>query len=251
MEMAQTLAGKVALVTGGSRGIGAAIVRQLARDGATVAFTYHSSPERALTLASECGAQGQQVVAIACDQADGEAVAAVVRAVHARFGRFDILVNNAGVMILGPIDDPDRNEAEMRRQLAINLTSAVAAVRAAVGVIEDGGRIISLGTVSTQRSPFPGLGDYTATKAAIAAYSRSWARDLGPRGITVNCIHPGAIDTEMNAADGPFGPILAGLTPLGRYGRPEELAAVVGFLAGPDASFVSGAEILVDGGQSA
>lgn len=245
------LAGKVAIVTGGSRGIGAAIVRRLSADGAAVAFTYHSSEDAALALERELGRAGGQAVAIRCDQADRDAVVAMVHAVHDRFGRLDILVNNAGVMILGPIDDPQRDQAAMDRQVMVNMLSAVAAVRAAAGLMGAGGRIISLGTVSTQRSPFPGLGDYTATKAAMAAYTRSWARDLGPRGITANIIHPGAIDTEMNSAEGPFAHVLRDLTPLGRYARTEELANVAAFLAGPESSYVNGAEILVDGGQAA
>lgn len=243
--------GRVAIVTGGSRGIGAAIVRRLAADGAIVAFTYQSSADAAQSLADELSAPDAPVVAIPCDQADRAAVVAMVRSVHARFGRLDILVNNAGVMILGPIDDPDRNQDEMDRQVMVNMLSAVAAVREAAGLMGEGGRIISLGTVSTQRSPFPGLGDYTATKAAMAAYTRSWARDLGPKGITANIIHPGAIDTEMNSAEGPFAHVLRDLTPLGRYARTEELANVVAFLAGPESSYVNGAELLVDGGQAA
>lgn len=245
------LSGRVAIVTGGSRGIGAAIVRRLAGDGASVAFTYQSSSDAARALADELSTPEAPVVAIACDQADRAAVVAMVRSVHGRFGRLDILVNNAGVMILGPIDDPDRDQDEMDRQVMVNMLSAVAAVREAAGLMGEGGRIISLGSVSTQRSPFPGLGDYTATKAAMAAYTRSWARDLGPRGITANIIHPGAIDTEMNSAAGPFAHVLRDLTPLGRYARTEELANVVAFLAGPQSSYVNGAELLVDGGQAA
>ena len=245
------LQGKVAIVTGGSRGIGAAIVRRLARDGATVVWTYSTSRDAADRVRAELAEAGYETKPVACDQSGREALSALVRSVHAEFGRLDILVNNAGVMILGPIDDPKRDQAEMDRQVWINMLSPVAAVREASLLMKEGGRIISIGTVSTKRAPFPGLGDYTATKAAMAAYTRSWARDLGPRGITANLIHPGAIDTEMNSAEGPFGQVLKDLTPLGRYAKPAELAAVVAFLASDEASFVNGAEIMVDGGQSA
>jgi 3-oxoacyl-[acyl-carrier protein] reductase len=247
----QPLAGKVALVTGGSRGIGAAIVRRLARDGADVAFSYAASRGRADGIAGELAALGRRALAIQADQADIAAVAGLVRQVHAAFGRLDILVNSAGVFVTGLVDDPTADRAAFDRQLAINVTGVAAAVRAAAPLMTAGGRIVSIGTTGADHVPFAGAADYIATKAAVAAYTRGWARDLGPRNITVNLVQPGAINTEMNPEDGPFAETLKGLAALGRYGQPEDIAAAVAFLAGPDAGYVTGATLNVDGGQSA
>lgn len=243
------LQGKVALVTGGSRGIGAAIVRRLAADGAHVAFNYARSKERAEDVLGELNRLGVQGLAIAADQSDAAAVGAMVQQVHAHFGRLDILVNSAGVFVTGMVDDPLADVAAFARQYAVNVGGVTAAVRAAAPLLSDGGRIISIGTTGALRAPFPGIGDYVATKAAVAAYSRAWARDLGARNITVNVVHPGAINTEMNPETGDHAPMLAQMTALGRYGQPEDIAGAVAFLAGPDAGYITGAAITVDGGQ--
>jgi 3-oxoacyl-[acyl-carrier protein] reductase len=250
-QISQPLAGKAALVTGGSRGIGAAIVRRLARDGADVAFSYAASRERAEQLVREVEALGRRAVAIQADQARATEVQDLVRQANTALGRLDILVNSAGVFVTGMVGDAEADLAAFDRQLDVNVKGVAAAVRAAVPVMADGGRIISIGTTGAEHIPFAGAADYVATKAAVAAYTRGWSRDLGPRNITVNVIQPGAINTEMNPQDGPFAETLKGLAALGRYGQPEDIAAAVAFLAGPDAGYITGATLNVDGGQSA
>lgn len=245
-----TLKGKVALVTGGSRGIGAAIVKRLAAEGADVAFSYSRSPERAQAVAREAEASGVRVLAVAADQGDGDAVAALVKTAHDHFGRLDILVNSAGVFVTGVIDDPEANLAELDRQQAINVGGVVAAVRAAVPLLANGGRIVSIGTMFASRVPFPGIGDYAASKAAIAAYGRAWARDLGARNITVNTVQPGAINTEMNPETSDVATMVKQMTALGRYGQPDDIAGAVAFLVGPDAAYITGTTLNVDGGQN-
>jgi 3-oxoacyl-[acyl-carrier protein] reductase len=245
------LTGKIALVTGGSRGIGAAIVRRLAADGADVAFSYAASPVKAEHLAKEIVSTGGRATAYKADSADANQVMVLVRAVHKKAGKLDILVNSAGVSLMGSITDPDVDLAAMDRQFAINVTAVTTAVRTAVPLMADGGRIVTIGTVFASRTPLPGWGDYAASKAAVAAYTRAWARDLGPRRITVNVLQPGPIHTDGNPEDSAHGPTLAKMTALGRYGRASEVAAVVAFLVGPDASYVTGATLNVDGGMLA
>lgn len=247
--MAQSLIGKVALVTGGSRGIGAAIVKRLAAEGANVAFNYAKSSDRANEVVREIERLGVKALAIAADQSDAAAVGALVKQVHTHFGRLDILVNSAGVFVTGAVDDPLADVAAFERQHAINVGGVTAAVRAAAPLLSNGGRIVSIGTTGAVRAPFPGIGDYVASKAAVAAYSRAWARDLGVRNITVNVVHPGAINTEMNPDSGDHAPMLAQMTALGRYGQPDDIAGAVAFLVGPDASYITGTAITVDGGQ--
>ncbi|NYI01833.1 SDR family oxidoreductase [Cupriavidus plantarum] len=245
------LAGKAAIVTGGSRGIGAAIVRRLARDGAAVAFSYAASADRANALVAEVEAAGGRAIAFRADQANADEVRQLVTRAHAALGQLDILVNSAGVFVTGPVDDPAADLAAFDRQLDVNVKGVATAVRAAVPLLREGGRIISIGTTGAVHIPFAGAADYVASKAAVAAYTRGWSRDLGPRNITVNLIQPGAINTEMNPEDGPFADTLKGMASLGRYGQPEDIAAAVAFLAGPDASYITGATLNVDGGQSA
>lgn len=247
--MSKKLTGKVALVTGGSRGIGAAIAKALADDGADVAISYSASPDKAKTVVNELLGKGVRAHAFKADQANAKEVAALVKSVVERFGRLDILVNNAGVFVTGQVHDGANNLAELDRQFAVNVGGVAAAVRAAAPLMGDGGRIISIGSVVGDTSPFPGIADYSATKGAIAAYTRGWARDLGPRGITVNNVQPGPIDTDMNPAqNGEFSQTQKTMTALGRYGTAEEVAAAVAFLASPAASYITGANLNVDGG---
>ena len=249
--MSKPLANKVALITGGSRGIGAAIARRLARDGADVAISYSASADRAEALVKELTDLGTRAAAFRADQADPLQVEALVNDAARRFGKLDILVNNAGVFVVGQVGAPDSDVAALERQFAINVGGVAAAVRAAVPLMSDHGRIISIGSAAADRTPWPGVADYSATKSAVSAYTRGWARDLAPRGITVNTVQPGSIDTEMNPQDGDFAAVQKAAIPLGRYGRPEEIAAAVAFLASADASFITGISLDVDGGAAA
>ncbi|MBL7858138.1 MAG: SDR family oxidoreductase [Cyclobacteriaceae bacterium] len=245
------LKNKVALVTGGSRGIGAAIVKRLAADGAAVAFTYLNAEDKANTLVKEIQSKGGKAVAIKADSADTKAAAAAVENTVKLLGRLDILVNSAGVTTFNTIDNHEGDLAEVERLMAVNLTGVSASVRAATKHLPEGGRVISIGSTFAERLPYAGFADYAASKAAIAAYTRGWARDLGKKGITVNTVQPGPTATDMNPDNSDFSEsIKAGLA-LGRYGKVEEIASVVSFLAGPDASFVTGSTVTVDGGQNA
>ncbi|HAH65236.1 MAG TPA: oxidoreductase, partial [Rhizobiales bacterium] len=244
--------GKVALVTGGSRGIGAAIARTLADDGADVAISYSASADKAKAVVNDLLEKGVRAHAFKADQADAKAVEALVKSVVERFGRLDILVNNAGVFVTGQVHDRANNLAELDRLFAVNVGGVAAAVRAAAPLMGEGGRIISIGSVVGDATPWPGASDYSASKGAVAAYTRGWARDLGPKGITVNNVQPGPIDTDMNpAANGEFANLQNTKTALGRYGKPEEVAAAVAFLASPSAAYITGATLNVDGGFNA
>jgi 3-oxoacyl-[acyl-carrier protein] reductase len=247
--MNKKLTGKAALVTGGSRGIGAAIARSLADDGADVAISYVSTPDKAKALVRELQEKGVRAVAFQADQAKPVEVANLVNKAAEHFGRLDILVNNAGVFITGPVGEVTDDNVD--KQFAINVLGVNAAVREAAKHLKEGGRIISIGSMAASSSPWPGISDYSATKAAVAAYTRGWARDLGPKGITVNVVDPGPIDTDMNPDGSDFAKTLAAGTALGRYGKPEEIGATVAFLASKSASYITGASIAVDGGYSA
>ncbi|MCK2243529.1 MULTISPECIES: SDR family NAD(P)-dependent oxidoreductase [unclassified Crossiella] len=243
------LAGKVALVTGGSRGIGAAIAKKLAANGADVALTYASAADRAQGVVEDIKAAGRRGLAIAADSADAAAVVAAVEQTVAEFGRIDILVNNAGIFPYGTIDEVTLDEVD--RTLAIHARAAYVASQAAAKHMEAGGRIVSIGSTLAERVPYPGVALYAMSKAALIGFTKGLARDLGERDITVNLVHPGSTDTEMNPADGPQADDERGLTALGRYGQPEDIAASVAHLVGPGGRNITGSAIVVDAGSNA
>jgi 3-oxoacyl-[acyl-carrier protein] reductase len=245
------LAGKVALVTGAGRGIGAAIARTLAEAGADVAISYSASAEKAQQVVAELEAYGVRAAAYRADQSSTEEAVGLVESVARDFSRIDILVNNAGVLIWGAVGAEGEDLAAFDRQLAINYVNVVAAIRAAIPHLGEGGRIISLGSGVSTRTGTGTMTDYTGTKAALVGFSKGLAHDLAPRGITVNVIQPGHIDTDMNPADGDFAAANAATSALGRYGRPEEIAYGVLALASPRASYITGAVLPVDGGYLA
>ena len=245
------LIGKIALVTGGSRGIGAATAQRLAKDGATVAISYNSSPDRAQQVVDAISQAGGTAQAYQADAASPEASAQLIRDVVQDHGGLDILVNNAGVYKTGPI--AEFSDADYDATMDINLRGSFATIREASKHLSDNGRVVNLGSV-VGKVGFPQNAVYGAAKASVTILARSVAKELGGRGITVNTVHPGPIDTEMNPASpdqNPMAGAMAGMTALGRYGRAEEVANVIAFLASDDASYVTGAEITVDGGMIA
>lgn len=245
----QKLTGKVALVTGGSRSIGAAVAKRLAEDGATVAVTYHGSPDKAAGVVGAIEQAGGKAIAIKADAGDPAAVRAAVAKTVEEFGSLDILVNNAGIALGGPIDDIAFSDYE--RMIAVNVTGVFVATQEASRHMQSGGRIIHIGSSMVRYAAFPTASLYTLTKGAVAGFNRSLVRDLGPKGITVNTVHPGPTDTDMNPDGGPVSQIVGPGIAIGRYGKPEEVASVVAYLASPEAAFVTGADIVADGGFTA
>jgi 3-oxoacyl-[acyl-carrier protein] reductase len=247
--MTSPLSGKAALVTGGSRGIGAAIAKRLASDGANVAITYVSSPDKANDVVAEIKAAGRRGVAIKADSADAKAVAEAVNKTAAELGRLDILVNNAGIFVPGNFEEV--SVADLDRIWNVNVRAPIVAIQAAVKHMKEGGRIITIGSCLGERVSFPGVTIYSMTKGAVANLARGLSRDLGSRGITVNVVEPGPIDTDMNPADAEGAADQARSTALGRYGTPDDIAAMVSHLAGEGGRNITGASFLVDGGFAA
>ncbi|WP_327255928.1 SDR family oxidoreductase [Streptomyces sp. NBC_01244] len=239
----------VALVTGGSRGIGAATALRLAQDGTDVALTYVDDAEAARAVVGKIEALGRRGLALRADAGGAERAAGAVEETVRGLGRLDVLVNNAGVGVLGPLEG--LTIADVDRVLAINVRGAFLASRAAAGRMGRGGRIITIGSCMTQRVPGPGGTLYAMSKAALTGLTKALSRELGERGITANLVHPGPVDTDMNPADGPYAAAQAAMTALGRFATPQEVAAMVSFLAGPDSAYVTGAEFSVDGGHAA
>ncbi|MFH8655737.1 SDR family oxidoreductase [Streptomyces afghaniensis] len=242
-----TLDGKVALVTGASRGIGAATALRLAREGADVAVGYVNGKEAAEDVVRAVTALGRRAVAVRADAADAAEAAGAVTAAAEALGGLDVLVNNAGVGVLGPLET--LSLADVDRVLAVNVRGVFLASQAAAARMPEGGRIITIGSCMAQRVPGPGGTLYATSKAALAGMTKALARELGGRGITANLVHPGPIDTDMNPADGPYAAGQAALTALGRFGTADEVASMVAYLAG--AAYVTGAEFAVDGGHAA
>ena len=248
--MPKKLTGKVALVTGGSRGIGAAIVKRLARDGADVALTYVSNPARANETVTAAAALGVRALAIQADSADAGAVVAAVERTVAELGGIDILVNNAGIAIMGAIDDFRLEDLD--RTLAVNVRAVFVATQAAVRHMQAGGRIINIASCNAERVPLPGQSVYAMSKAALVGLVKGLARDLGPRGITINNVHPGPVDTDLNPAGSDFAKLLLDkVMAIPRYATGDEIASLVAYLAGPEAAFVTGASLSIDGGFAA
>jgi 3-oxoacyl-[acyl-carrier protein] reductase len=244
-----TLAGKRALVTGASRGIGAAIAKALAAEGADVAITYEKSAESAAEVVSAIKTKGRKAVAIQADSADAAAVQASVDKTVADLGGLDILVNNAGILRIGELKDISL--ADIDALLNVNVRAPFIASKAALAHLAKGGRIINIGSYFADRVPSPVLGVYSASKSALVAFTKALARELGPKDVTVNLVQPGSIDTDMNPAHGPFGDTLRQFMALGRYGKVDDIAHAVAFLASDKAQYITGSTLTVDGGANA
>lgn len=249
MEFKKRLQGKRALITGGSRGIGAAIVKRLASEGADVTLSYASSPDRANEVAQAAAIFGVKSFAIQADSADPQAVRSAVDYAASAMGGLDILVNNAGVLAVGPLDEFKLEDFD--RSFAVNVRAVFVAVQTAARHMTEGGRVINIGSTNADRMPFPGGGVYAMTKSALQGLVQGLARDLGPRGITINNVQPGPVDTEMNPANGPAAEGLKAFMALPRYGTTDEIAAMVAYLASSEAGYVTGSHLTIDGGFGA
>jgi 3-oxoacyl-[acyl-carrier protein] reductase len=247
--MSKKLEGKIALITGGSRGIGAAIAMRLAADGANVAITYTKGADAAASVVKAIERAGGKAIAIQADAADADAGKAAVERTVATFGRLDVLVNNAGTAI--PKGFEETTLEEMDHVLDINVRGVFVATQAALKHMSEGGRIIMIGSAVGERAVAPGLVPYAATKGAVKMFTQALSRELGSRGITVNNVQPGPIDTDLNPASGDWAVPQKAATALHRYGRVDEIAAMVAFVAGPEASYITGANLTVDGGMNA
>ncbi|PBI81477.1 oxidoreductase [Rahnella victoriana] len=249
MTTQHSLQDKAAFVQGGSRGIGAAIVQRLASEGASVAFTYVSSDDKAQALVKSIEASGGKALAIKADSADETSVRTAIDSAAKAFGKIDILVNNAGVLAFGEIDALTMDDFD--RTIAVNVRSVFVASQQAARHMPDGGRIITIGSVNADRMPFQGGAVYAMSKSAIVGLTKGLARDLGPRGITVNNVQPGPVDTDMNPADGEMADGMRSYMALNRYGKDSEIASFVAYLSGPEAGYITGANLTIDGGFGA
>ena len=247
--MPKYLEGKVALITGGSRGIGAAIAKRLATDGANVTITYTKGADAAESVVKEIERAGRKAIAIQADAADADAVKAAVEKTVTTFGRLDILVNNAGTAV--PKRFEETTLEELDRLMDINVRGVFVATQAALKHMKSGGRIISIGSAVGERALTPGLVPYSATKGAVKMFTQGLSREVASRGITVNNVQPGPIDTDTNPATGEWAVPQKAFTALGRYGHVDEVAALVAFVAGPESSYITGANLNVDGGMIA
>jgi 3-oxoacyl-[acyl-carrier protein] reductase len=247
--MNRKLEGKIALITGGSRGIGAAIAKRLATDGAKVAITYAKGADAAASVVKQIERDGGKAIAIQADATDAEASKAAVEKTVATFGRLDVLVNNAGTAI--PKTFEETTLEEMDQLLNINVRGVFIATQAALKHMKSGGRIIMIGSSVGEHVVVPGLVPYAATKGAVKMFTQGLSRELGSRGITVNNVQPGPIDTELNPATSEWAVPQKAATALDRFGRVDEIAAMVAFVAGPESSYITGANLTVDGGMNA
>ena len=247
--MSKNLEGKIALVTGGSRGIGAGIAKRLAADGANVSITYTKGADAAAAVVKEIERAGRNAIAIQADAADADAVKAAVEKTVATFGRLDVLVNNAGTAI--PKKFEETTLEELDRVFNINVRGTMVATQAALKHMRKGGRIIMIGSCVGERMMTPGLVPYSATKGAVKMFTQGLSREVGDRAITVNNIQPGPIDTELNPAAGDWATPQKANTALNRYGSVEDVASLVAFIASPEASYITGASLTVDGGTNA
>jgi 3-oxoacyl-[acyl-carrier protein] reductase len=243
------LEGKVAVVTGGSRGIGAAIAKRLAADGASVAITYSKGADAAVSVVKAIESAGGKAIAIQADAGNADAVRNAIERTVTTFGRLDVLVNNAGTAIPKTFEETTLDE--MDRVIDINLRGTLVATQAALHHMKSGGRIIMTGSSVGERVLTPGLVAYSATKGAVKMFTQGLSREVGSRGITVNNVQPGPIDTDLNPAAGDWAVPQKATTALGRYGQVEEVAALVAFVAGPESSYITGANLTVDGGTNA